>query len=218
MKKLLLSHNFLKLFYLNQTEQSLTPAPSPSPASPIRSQKTIIEYFSDIDPYLRRASIWFPYITLCEYTFALHFLIPHFNMRSFQFYLPSPTSLVIGGHSCSRKTCFVFTCLKPSLIQPFPTRIILFYKEWQTIYDRINQILPQTEFEHGIDNEISEKIQASEKNLVLLDDLMTSAEDSKRISKLFTQEAHQKNLTVIFIVQNVFYHGREMRTISINAH
>ena len=80
------------------------------------------------------------------------------------------------------------------------------------------QILPQTEFSHGIDNEILEKIQASEKNLVVLDDLMTSAGESKQISKLFTQEAHHKNLTVIFIVQNVFYHGREMRTISLNAH
>ena len=139
-------------------------------------------------------------------------------MTSFQFYFSHPTSIVIAGPSRSGKTCFVFTCLKHSLIQPFPTRIVWFYKEWQPIYDRIKQILPQTEFSHGIDNEILEKIQASEKNLVVLDDLMTSAGESKQISKLFTQEAHHKNLTVIFIVQNVFYHGREMRTISLNAH
>ena len=86
------------------------------------------------------------------------------------------------------------------------------------LFRSIKQILPQTHFSHGIDNEILEKIQASEKNLVLLDDLMTSAGESKQISKLFTQEAHHKNLTVIFIVQNVFYHGREMRTISLNTH
>ena len=79
-------------------------------------------------------------------------------------------------------------------------------------------MLPQPEFAYGIDNEILEIIQAAEKNLVVLDDLMTSAGESKQISKLFTLEAHHKNLTVIFIVQNVFYHGREMRTISINAH
>ena len=47
---------------------------------------------------------------------------------------------------------------------------------------------------------------------------MTRAGESKQILKLFTQHADHNNLTVIFIVQNVFYHGREMRTISINAH
>ena len=47
---------------------------------------------------------------------------------------------------------------------------------------------------------------------------MTSAGESKQISKLFTKEAHQKYVTVIGIVQNVFYHGRVMRTISLYAH
>ena len=82
----------------------------------------------------------------------------------------------------------------------------------------IKQILSQTEFTHGIDNEILENIQASDKNLVVLDDLMTSPGESKQISKLFTQEAHHKNLTVIFLAQNLFYHGRKMRTIRLNAH
>ena len=139
-------------------------------------------------------------------------------MTSFQFSFSHPTSIVIAGPSRSGKTCFVFTCLKHCLIQPFPIRIVRVYKEGQPIYDRIKQILPQTELVLGIDNEILEKIQASEKNLVVLDDLLTSAGESKQISKLFIQDAHHKNLTVIFIVQNVFYHGREMRTISLNAH
>ena len=47
---------------------------------------------------------------------------------------------------------------------------------------------------------------------------MSSAGDSKQIAKLFTQEIHHQNLTVIFLVQNLFYHGRERRTISLNAH
>ena len=101
---------------------------------------------------------------------------------------------------------------------PFPTRILWFYTEWQPIYDRIKQILPQPEFALGIDNEILEKIQASQKNLVVLADLMTSAGESKQISKLFTQEAHWKNFSVIFIVQNLFCHGRERKSISLNVH
>ena len=88
---------------------------------------------------------------------------------------------MIAGPSRYGKTCFVFTCLKQSLIQPFTTRIFWFYKEWQPIYDVIKQILPQTEFAHGIDNEILEKIQTSEKQLVVHDDVMSSARESKQI-------------------------------------
>ena len=56
-------------------------------------------------------------------------------------------------------------------------------------------MLPQPEFAYGIDNEILEIIQAAEKNLVVLDDLMTRAGESKQISELFNQEAHHNNLS-----------------------
>ena len=120
---------------------------------------------------------FFPYITHCKYTLSLHCLIPHFTMTSFQCYFYHPTSIFIAGQDRSGKTCFVFTCLEHSLIQPFPTRIRWFYKEWQPIYDRIKEILRQIEFSHGMNNEILEKIQALEKNLVVLVDLLTSADE-----------------------------------------
>ena len=47
---------------------------------------------------------------------------------------------------------------------------------------------------------------------------MTTAGESKQISKLFTQESNEENLPVIFLVKNVVYHGRELRLISLNAH
>ena len=137
-------------------------------------------------------------------------------MASFSF--SHPTTIVIAGPSRSGKTCFVVSCLKYSLIQPFPSRIMWFYKEWQPAYDEVKEFLPTLDFHQGIDNQVLESIQTSERNLVVIDDLMSSAADSKRISKLFTQESHHRNLTVIFIVQNLFYQGREMRTISLNAH
>ena len=96
-------------------------------------------------------------------------------MSSFQFLFAHQIRIMIAGRSRSGKFCFVFTCLKHSLIQHFKTRIVWFYKEWQPIYDSIKQSLPQTEFSHGIDNGILERIQASDKNLGVLDDLMTSA-------------------------------------------
>ena len=65
-------------------------------------------------------------ITRWEYTFSLHFLIRPFNMSSFQFFFSHPTSTDITGPSRCGKTCFRFTCVKHSPIQPFPTRLLCF--------------------------------------------------------------------------------------------
>ena len=137
-------------------------------------------------------------------------------MASFHFI--HPTSVVIAGPSSSGKTAFVIKVLKYSLILPFPNRIVWLYKEWQSAYDNLKEFLPKTEFLNGIDEDIFGSFKTSDRNLVVIDDLMTTAGDSKQISKLFTQESHHRNLTVIFIVQNLFYQGMEMRTISLNSH
>ena len=38
------------------------------------------------------------------------------------------------------------------------------------------------------------------------------------MSKLFTKESHHHNLSVMFIVQNLFDKNKEIRTISLNSH
>ena len=134
------------------------------------------------------------------------------------FHFHHPTSIVVAGPTRSGKTVFVTRCLKHSLIQPFPNRIIFLYKEWQSAYEDLKTILPTIEFHEGLDNAALTSITSADKNLLIIDDLMSSAGDSKQISKLFTQESHHKNLTVFFLVQNLFYHGKEMRNISLNAH
>ena len=138
-------------------------------------------------------------------------------MDSSRFTFSHPASILVSGPSHSGKTCFVIACLKHSLIQPVPSRIIWFYKEWQPAYEELKESLPTIEFVEGIDENLLEGIRVSERNLVVIDDLMTRAGDSKRVSALFTQESHHRNLTVIFIVQNLFYQGREMRNISLNG-
>ena len=134
------------------------------------------------------------------------------------FHFHHPTSIVVSGPTRSGKTFFVIRCLKHSLIQPFPNRILFLFKEWQPAYDELKTILPAIEFVEGLDSTALSSLTSADKNLVIIDDLMSSAGDSKQISKLFTQESHHKNLTVVFLVQNLFYHGKEMRNISLNAH
>ena len=47
---------------------------------------------------------------------------------------------------------------------------------------------------------------------------MAQSGKNNRISDLFTKGSHPRNLSVIYIVQNIFHQGKEMRNISLNAH
>ena len=52
--------------------------------------------------------------------------------------------------------------------------------------------------------------------LLVLDDQMDIAD--KSITSLFTKGSHHRNISVIYIVQNLFDSNKEHRTISLNAH
>ena len=52
--------------------------------------------------------------------------------------------------------------------------------------------------------------------LLIIDDQMHSVD--QRITSLFTKGSHHRNISVIYIVQNLFDRHREHRTISLNAH
>ena len=59
------------------------------------------------------------------------------------------------------------------------------------------------------------------RNLLVLDDQMgsgASSSDSGSLAKFFTQGSHHRNLTVVYIVQNLFNQDKVMRTVSLNSH
>ena len=47
---------------------------------------------------------------------------------------------------------------------------------------------------------------------------MAEAGNSKTLSNLFTKGAHHKNLTVLYLVQNVYNISKSQRTVSLNTH
>ena len=56
-------------------------------------------------------------------------------------------------------------------------------------------------------------------NLIVFDDQMIDASKDQRIVNLFTRSGfHQRNLSVIYILQNLFHQGKGSRTISLNSH
>ena len=78
----------------------------------------------------------------------------------------------------------------------------------------------EIELNQGIPEDIDEPdyLDVSQRNLIVLDDLMAHSGKDKRIADLFTKGSHHRNLSIIYIVQNVFHQGKEMRNISLNAH
>ena len=54
--------------------------------------------------------------------------------------------------------------------------------------------------------------------LSFFDDQMIDAGKDQRIVNLFTRGSRHHNLSVIYIVQNVFHQGKASRSISLNSH
>ena len=56
------------------------------------------------------------------------------------------------------------------------------------------------------------------RNLIVIDNQMIEAGKDNRIVDLFTKGLHHRNLSVIYIVQNLFHQGKSNPSISLNSH
>ena len=123
-----------------------------------------------------------------------------------------PSTCIIAGPTGSGKTYFVRRLLAhiEEMIKPIPDHIVWYYGEWQPIYATIRGV----EFVEGLPD--IGALDPQKRHLVIIDDLMS--ETDERITSLFTKKSHHRNISVIYIVQNVFHKGKENRTISLNSH
>lgn len=136
-----------------------------------------------------------------------------------------PTTILVAGPTGCGKTEFMVRLLQSRSLQPFPERIEWVYSEWQSAYDRILALkLPGTKvsFVKEFDDSLYETLSPKVRNLVVLDDQMESATvrqgKGSALAKFFTQGSHHRNLTVVYIVQNLFHQSPAMRTVSLNSH
>ena len=127
-------------------------------------------------------------------------------------HLRHPFTCIIAGPTCSGKTFLVRSILKQQAIQPEPKRVLWLYAEDQPLYKDLN-----AEFIRGIPDDLEKKFNGKP-TLVVIDDLMTALHSDQRLTRMFTVGSHHRNLSVIFIVQNLFHQGKEMRNLSLNSH
>ena len=80
--------------------------------------------------------------------------------------------------------------------------------------------IPNIEFVKGIPTALEQDayFSVNKRNLIVFDDQMIDAGKDQRIVNLFTRGSHHRNLSVIYIVQNVFHQGKVSRSISLNSH
>ena len=93
-----------------------------------------------------------------------------------------------------------------------PQAITWCYREWQPLYTEVLQCLPHMTFVHGI--QIPE-VETS--HLIVLDDQMVDATKNSDVTNLYTVGSHHRNLSVVCLLQNLFYHGKENRTMNLNS-
>lgn len=99
-------------------------------------------------------------------------------------------------------------------------RVIFYYAEWQEAYRREfcvdNGTRSILEFKEGLPQSSDYSRDNEKKKLIVLDDLMHESSNST-VLDLFTKGCHHKNISVIFITQNIFHKGAHQRDLSLNA-
>ena len=120
-----------------------------------------------------------------------------------------PFTMTVSGPTSCGKTFFVKQLLQNSrFIQPTIQRIIWLYRRWQPLYDDIQKtVRPYVEFIQGIpvDLEKDSFIDPSVRNMIVLDDLMSTSAKDPRITDLFTEGSHHRNLSVVVLNQNLYF-------------
>ena len=128
-----------------------------------------------------------------------------------------PSTHLIAGPTGSGKTKYVNRVILENMIEPLPSRIVWIYSEWQDNYRILKDSKPNIEFFTSIDEGLYETFDSKITNLLVIDDKMSSKNDSHQILHYFTEGSHHRNLTIMYIVQNLFDKGKEHRTVSLNS-
>jgi len=80
--------------------------------------------------------------------------------------------------------------------------------------------IPNIEFVKGVpsDLETDSFFDINKRNLMVIDDQMSNTGGDKRIINLLTRDSHHRNLSFIYIVQNLFHQAQNSVGSSLNSH
>jgi hypothetical protein len=124
-----------------------------------------------------------------------------------------PSNWLKGAQSQGGKTYFVNQFLKiADIFKPDLPKIIYYYAEWQTLYEKMMIEINNITFMKGLPDIID-----FENVVIVLDDLMSDVIENQSLLNLFTVGSHHKKISTIFLTQKIYEKGKYARTISLNC-
>jgi hypothetical protein len=138
--------------------------------------------------------------------------------------LVHPFSMLLSGNRRTGKTQFIKNVLieRERIITPHIEHVVWFYAaEQPDVFDELRKRMGSAiTFVKGLpkNSNISETflMERYGTKLVVIDDLMSEANQREDVNHLFTRGRHE-NTSVFFLTQNLFNKGRYMRENSLNA-
>ena len=133
-----------------------------------------------------------------------------------------PSTIIIGGPSASGKTELTNSILtnRNYLFNPVPQKTILYFREWQSIYDNWKKMGFIDEFYDSFpeEDEFRDRLDLDGTGtVVVFDDFFLHVEKNKTFfDNLFCINSHHLKISVILIVHNLF--AKSLRTLSLNCH
>ena len=126
--------------------------------------------------------------------------------------LKHPFTCVVAGPSSSGKTQFVVRLIRHAdrLVDPPPEKIVYCYGEFQPSFLEFSQV----EFHEGLPD--VSRFDGRSRVLLIIGDLMNEAD--QLVCNLFTKLSHHRNVSVVFVTQNLFHRNRHVRTMNLNTH
>jgi hypothetical protein len=96
------------------------------------------------------------------------------------------------------------------MITPPPEKIVYCYGEFQSKFAEY----PTVEFQEGLPS--VDRFDGRHRVLLIIDDLMNEADQNA--CNLFSKLSHHRNVSVVFITQNLFHKNKFVRTMKLNTH
>ena len=154
-----------------------------------------------------------PITTMSKRDLLVH-QVPTAISESFKF--NHPFGMLVAGPTQSGKTQWTVKFLKErhQRIDPPVDGILFCYSEWQVNYDTLKREVPTTQFHNGIPT--LDTLKSLQNVILVIDDLMEEAIKDTNIMNMFTVGSHHRNISVLFLMQNIFQKGTHARTISTN--
>ena len=129
-----------------------------------------------------------------------------------------PSSVIVAGPSGSGKSDLTERLLKEKTVfQRKPKKIVYCYDRWQPRFDRMKKDML---FYKGIPDAslLTKWFKPTKGGVLVLDDLMAEGGQDKQVLDLFTKDSHHRNITVLYLTQDLFPPGKYAKTINRNAH